>query len=227
MRLFFVTSISKSSLSQHWVRPVCSSTPTSEVWTEFKKPQAPAALTETGEEHRGPRHFSSVARLPIPDLLAVRCAHPVSAPQKPEPFRGGGRGPHRLFAKVYVCERGAGSSVPEPSLLFAADSSRRAAASEGRHQQRVPQPAPQPRVGPRSPRLGRKGRDPGTGAARPAARAEGRFLPGPARSRVSGALPRVLRLVVSPAPAAMLDCAAAAAAAAAAAGGGLEEELGV
>lgn len=37
--------------------------------------------------------------------------------------------------------------------------------------------------------------------------------------RVSGALPRVLRPVVSPAPAAMLDCAAAAAAAAAAARG--------
>lgn len=40
--------------------------------------------------------------------------------------------------------------------------------------------------------------------------------------RVSGALPRVLRPVVSPVSAAMLDCAAAAAAE-----GGLEEELGV
>lgn len=161
MRLFFVTSISKISLSQYWVRPVCSSTPTTEVWTEFKKPQAPAALTETGEEHRGPRHFSSVSGLPIPDLRAVRWEHPVSAPQKSEPFRGGDLGPHRLFAKVYVCDRGTGSSVPEPSLLFAPDRSRRAAASEGRHWKWIPQPAPQSRVGPRSPRLGRKGRGPG------------------------------------------------------------------
>lgn len=36
--------------------------------------------------------------------------------------------------------------------------------------------------------------------------------PGP-RARVSGALPRALRAVVSPVPAAMLDCAAAAGAA--------------
>lgn len=47
--------------------------------------------------------------------------------------------------------------------------------------------------------------------------------PGPSpQPRVSGALPRVLRPVVSSAPAAMLDCAAATAAE-----GGLEEEFGV
>lgn len=62
-----LTSISKLCLSQYWERPVCSSTPTAEVWTKFEKPQAPAALTETGEEHREcvPSFQSSVSRFQI------------------------------------------------------------------------------------------------------------------------------------------------------------------
>ena len=119
------------------------------------------------------------------------------------------------------------SDFAAQTRLFFLGSSRETGAPKELHHRRIPHPRLLVRQ--RTPRHGRKGAGPRAGAAGPAAPGVVPPEPGPQR-RVSGALPRVPSPVVSPALAAMLDCAAAAAVAAKAAVAaeeGLEEELGV
>lgn len=197
----------------------------------LRKSQAPAAPSEAREEHRG-KHlfpsFQSSDRRPLgPAERASRCrASEMSAISRTGPgssltLRKGVRPPKESR------RRSDGEESPHPSSLQAAVAGSGYPTDEPRRQKpedEVESLRPEPTGIPLSSARSAPRPEGGVASGRrgEARRRVGGVPPGP-RPRVSGALPRALRPVVSPVPAAMLDCAAAAAAAA----GGLGEELGV
>lgn len=210
----FWMSMGKVSLPQGWERPVVSPFPLFKFGQSLRNPRH---LRLCPRASRSTRSASLLPGFPSPDSRPFWPAASTTSVRAPEMRALLGSGPWCPWRSAKVCVRRRGGRRfgrgDRPPLL--PGSCRWARPPEG-HAQR-----PQPRGDPADRAATRRGR--GFGPARQVRpRRGGRGSsrgPGP-QPRVSGALPRALRPVVSPAPAAMLDRAAAAV-------GGVEEELGI